>query len=389
MHKLHEELCQIKAAGLYRTLLTVASQSGPEVVVAGRRVLMLASNDYLGLCAHPRIIRAMQQAVGDWGAGSGASRLICGTSSLNDGLEEQLARFKGTQAALVFSTGYMANLGLLSSLAGPGDTIYSDELNHASIVDGCRLSRAQVRVYPHADLAGLEALLQQDRCAGAKIIVSDGVFSMDGDIAPVAGLAALARTHDAFLIIDDAHGTGVLGPKGTGTLEHCGISPSENIAVMGTMGKALGSFGAFVAGTSALRDYLINRARSFIFTTALPPPVLAAAQEAVRIIADEPERRQRLHDHAAFMRRSLQELGFNTLNSSTQIIPVMVGDVQAAVRIAGDLLESGIFIQAIRPPAVPQGSARLRITVMATHTREQLERALDALERSARAAALI
>jgi len=389
MRNLHEELGQTEAAGLYRRLLTVSSPSGPEVVVAGRRMLMLASNDYLGLCAHPRIIQAMQRAAEAWGAGAGASRLISGTSCLDDSLEEQLARFKGSEAALLFSTGYMANLGLLAALAGPGDTVYSDELNHASIVDGCRLSRAQVRVYPHADLAALEALLQQDRCSQAKLIVSDAVFSMDGDIAPLAGLVALARAHGALLVIDDAHGTGVLGRRGSGALEHCGLHPDGNMAIMGTLGKALGAFGAFVAGSALLKDYLVNRARSFIFTTALPPPVLAAAGEAVRIIEEEPERRQRLQEQAAFMRRSLQELGLNTLNSATQIIPIVIGDSQVAVRIAADLFEKNIFIRAIRPPAVPQGSARLRVSVMATHTRTQLQGALDALQCSARRWGLI
>jgi glycine C-acetyltransferase/8-amino-7-oxononanoate synthase len=278
----------------------------------------------------------------------------------------------------------MANVGLLQALAGPGDEIFSDELNHASIIDGCRLSRASIRIYPHRDIQALEGLLKQCGQARRRIIVTDGVFSMDGDLAPLPGLAALSSRYDAALIVDDAHGTGALGPTGRGTLEHFGLAGRPDIIVMATLGKALGSFGACIAGSRDLREYLINRARSFIFTTALPPAAAAAALEALLILDDEPELRSQLAGNAAFMRAGLMSLGFNTLDSSTQIIPLLIGGPEKAVAMARSLFDEGIFIQAIRPPTVPQGSSRLRITVMATHTRQDLTRALEAIEKTGR-----
>jgi len=373
------ELKQLLQAGLYRSLRPLASQTGPHIAMNGRDLLLLASNDYLGLASHPRMKARSQAAVLQWGAGSGASRLVSGSNFLFDELEGALAAFKSTEAALVFNSGYTANLGLLQSLAGPEDTIFSDELNHASIIDGCRLSRARTLVYPHCDAEALEGLLKKNAGRRRRIIITDGVFSMDGDIAPLPELAGLARRYDGALIVDDAHATGVLGPAGRGTLEHFGLAGDPGIIIMATLGKALGSFGAFVAGSAQLREYLINRSRSFIFTTALPPAVVAAAAEALAILEAEPELRRRLSENADFMREGLQACGFNTLGSSTHIIPVMIGAPEKAVAMAARLFEEGIFIQAIRPPTVPPGSSRLRLTVMATHSRDDLAVALEAI----------
>jgi 8-amino-7-oxononanoate synthase len=351
-------------------------------VVDGREMLMLASNDYLGLCAHPRIKKQVVQTLQEWGAGSGASRLISGNVSLFSDLKKKLADFKQTEDALVFSTGYMANIGLLSALGERGDVIYSDELNHASIIDGCRLSRARVEIYPHRDMDVLESLLKKGSDYRRRIIVTDGVFSMDGDIAPVPALIGLAEKYAALLIVDDAHGTGVLGQHGKGTLEHFGLCDTAHTIIMGTMGKALGCFGAFVAGSTELKQFLVNRARSFIFTTALPPANVAAALEALQIVEEEPERRQRLRENFSFLQKSLNEMGFNTLESETQIIPIMIGPPETAVAMARYLFDENIFIQAIRPPTVPEGSSRLRITVTATHTVEDLKQALVFLEKA-------
>jgi 8-amino-7-oxononanoate synthase len=377
----YQELRQIEEAGLYRRLKALGSQTGPRVMVDGRELLLLASNDYLGYSSHPAIKQAAQTALQTWGAGSGASRLISGNAPIFRDLENKIAQLKATEDALVFSTGYMANIGLLTAVAEKGDVIFSDALNHASIIDGCRLSRAQVEIFPHRDTDALEARLKKSRQFRRRFIITDGVFSMDGDLAPLPRLVELAGAYSAQLIVDDAHGTGVLGNRGGGTAEHFGLEGRIDI-IMGTMGKALGCFGAFVAGSCELREYLINRARSFIFTTALPPAVIAGALEAIGLIAQEPGKRQALWDNASFFRKGLQDIGFNILESTTQIIPLLVGDSHSAVRLAHDLMEEGLFIQAIRPPTVPEGAARLRITLMATHTREDLSRALEILKKA-------
>jgi 8-amino-7-oxononanoate synthase len=272
----------------------------------------------------------------------------------------------------------MANIGLLTAVAEKEDAIYSDALNHASIIDGCRLSRAQVEIFPHRDTDALETLLEKGKHCRRRFIITDGVFSMDGDLAPLPLLVKLARAYSAQLIVDDAHGTGVLGRRGGGTVEHFGLEGQVDI-IMGTMGKALGCFGAFVAGSSELREYLINRARTFIFTTALPPAVIASALEAIGLIEREPQKRQALWDNVLFFRTGLNDLGFNTLESTTHIIPILVGDAHTAARLANDLMVEGLFIQAIRPPTVPEGASRLRTTLMATHTKQDLSRALEVL----------
>ena len=374
-----QDLAQITQAGLYRKLREISSAKGPRVIIDGKTVLLMASNDYLGFCSHPAIKKAAQDAISVWGTGAGASRLISGNISLFRELEKQLASLKKTEDALVFSTGYMANIGLLSAVGEAGDVIYSDELNHASIIDGCRMSRAHVEIFPHKDTERLASLLKQGHQFRRRIIVTDGVFSMDGDLAPLPRLVELARDHAAMIIVDDAHATGVLGKQGGGTAEHFGLHGEVDI-IMGTMGKALGCFGAFVAGSQEVRELLINRARSFIFTTALPPAVVASALEALRLLDKEPEWRKALWENVDFFKNGLQERGFNTLDSATPIIPIIVGEARQAVSISESLFQEGLFIQAIRPPTVPEGSSRLRVTITAAHTKEDLAWALEVLE---------
>jgi 8-amino-7-oxononanoate synthase len=380
MGSFKQDLAQITQVGLYRKMREISSANGPRVIIDGKTVLLMASNDYLGFCSHPAIKKAAQDAISVWGTGAGASRLISGNISLFRELEKQLARLKKTEDALVFSTGYMANIGLISAVGEAGDVIYSDEMNHASIIDGCRMSRAHVEIFPHKDTERLAELLKQGQQFRRRIIVTDGVFSMDGDLAPLPHLVELARDHAAMIIVDDAHATGVLGQQGGGTAEHFGLHGEVDI-IMGTMGKALGCFGAFVAGSGELRELLINRARPFIFTTALPSAVVASAREALRLLDKEPEWRKALWENVDFFKKGLQVHGFSTHDSATPIIPIVVGDASLAVTISESLLQEGLFIQAIRPPTVPEGSSRLRITVSAAHTKEDLSSALVILER--------
>lgn len=380
MFGLEQDLEQSRRLGRLRALRSIASAPGPTVMMDGREYIMFASNDYLGFAGHPRLAEAAAAAARRWGTGAAAARLISGNTLLHDRLEQDLAAFKHTEAALLFSTGYMANLGIIASLAGPEDMIFSDELNHASIIDGCRLSRGRTAIYPHRDVASLGRMLQQAGQCRRRIIVTDGLFSMDGDIAPVPELLDTARRHGAALIVDDAHATGTLGPTGRGTLEHFGIEPSPEILLMGTLGKALGCFGAFFAGSAEARAFFINYARSFIFTTALPPPVLAAAHEALKVLRQDPERVRCLQDNAVYLRAGLRDIGLNTLGSCTHIVPVLVGSSEAAAAWAQRLFERGLFVGAVRPPAVAEGAARLRLTVLATHTRGHLDAALAALK---------
>jgi len=389
MFDLDDELHALHKAGLLRKLPGVEDRSGTRIRIDGRDLLLMASNDYLGLSRHPHLVSRGAQAAARWGAGSGAARLISGNSTLFNELERRLADFKLTQAALLFSTGYMANLGLLSALAGPGDIIFSDELNHASIIDGCRLSRANVSVYPHVDTKNLEARLRRAGRCRRRIIVTDGLFSMDGDIAPLPRLLELARAYDALLIVDEAHATGVLGPGGRGTAAHFGLEDRERLALMGTLGKALGCFGAFVAGSGELIDYLLNRARPFIFTTALPPATVASALAAIDIVEQEPGLRERLHANSDFMHSELRSIGFELGSGRTQIMPIMAGDASAARAMADDMMQQGVFLQAIRPPTVAEGTARLRLTVTALHTRRDLEQVVKALAKTGRKHRLI
>ncbi|CAG0977536.1 glycine C-acetyltransferase [Geobacteraceae bacterium] len=373
-----EELEALKTQGLHRRMRCIAGSQGSRVVVDGKEALLLCSNNYLGLADHPRLAEAAIRAVERYGTGSGASRLVSGTMELHEALEERLARFKGTEAALVFNSGYAANSGIIPALAGKGDLVFSDRLNHASIVDGCLLSRATMVRYPHNDMAALRRLLERHETAGRRLIVTDGVFSMDGDMAPLRELAALKREFGALLMVDDAHGTGVLGATGRGSAELQGVMTEIDIH-MGTLGKALGSFGAYAAASGEIVDYLANRARSFIFSTSLPPAVLAASLAAIDLI-DSPEGaalRQRLKRNTAFFRDSLGAAGFDTMGSETQIVPLFVGRAEQTMTFTSRLLEEGVFAQGIRPPTVPAGTCRLRCTLMATHGEEDLARAAE------------
>ena len=363
---------------LLRSLVRVGTRQGPRVQVKGTEVIMLCSNNYLGLAEHPALARAACNALERFGTGSGASRLVSGNMDLHEELERCVARFKGTEAAILFNSGYAANTGVIPALAGEGDVIVSDELNHASIIDGCRLSRARTLVYRHRDLDHLEALLQGHR-SRRKLIVTDGVFSMDGDIAPLPGLSGLAERYGALLMVDDAHGTGVLGSAGRGTAEHFGLGGSVQIQ-MGTLGKALGSFGAYVAGDRGLIDYLLNTSRSYIFSTSLPPAVCAASLAALEVLAKGPERRERLWQNRQRMADGLAARGFGLCGSETPILPLLIGDPARSIAAAERAFELGIIAPAIRPPSVPAGTSRIRATVMATHTSADIDRALAVVD---------
>lgn len=377
----NDELEKIKAQGLLRTLRTVSSGPGPEIEVDGRRVLNFCSNDYLGLAGDPRLIEAAAEAARRYGAGSGAARLISGNSALCDELEASLAGLKGTEAVLLFNSGYHANIGVLPAIAGEGDVIFSDELNHASLIDGCRLSKAETVVYRHNDLNHLEDLLRTPlptlspitgerarvRGRARRIIVTEAVFSMEGDVCPLDDLLVLSKKYDAVVYLDEAHAVGVFGKDGEGLAPK---GPPDNLICMGTLGKAFGSYGAFVAGSKSLREYLINKARSFIFTTALPPAVLGASIETVRIVREEKERRERLWNNVRKIKGR---------SSLSPIFSIPIGPADKAMEVSRRLFDQGFFLQAIRPPTVPEGTSRLRLTVSAAHTDEHLERLVTCL----------
>jgi 8-amino-7-oxononanoate synthase len=379
---LADRLQELRDRGLHRRLRLVSGPQGPRVLLDGRPVLLLCSNNYLGLADHPRVRQAAAEAAMRWGAGAGASRLVSGNMRLHRRLEERLAAFEGYDAALLFGSGYLANSGVISALARNGEVIFSDELNHASMIDGCRLARAETFVYRHADLEHLAWGLRQARGRGA-LIVTDGVFSMDGDVAPLEGLVRLARRHDCRLMVDEAHATGALGPGGRGAVAAAGLSDEVDI-VMGTLSKALGGYGAYVCASSEIVDYLVNTARSFIFSTALPPPAVAAAIAALELLDSHPHRVERLQANAAAMREALAAEGLSVGASETQVIPVIVGDAEAAMRLCDKALERGVFAQGIRPPTVAEGSSRLRLTVMATHRRGELLHAAKLIAAAAR-----
>lgn len=388
MDFLEERLESLKKAGLYRTLKSLRGPQSATTIIDEKRVLQFSSNNYLGLADHPRLKAAAQEAIDSCGSGSGASRLICGNLELNEKLEGKIAKLKKKENALLFNTGYMANIGIISTLMGEEDVIFSDEFNHASIIDGCMMSKAQVRVYPHKDMDALEDLLKESKQFKHRLIVTDGIFSMDGDIVSLPELVSLAKKYECMLMVDDAHATGVLGANGGGTGEHFSLEDEIDIS-MGTFGKALGGFGAFVAGSHVLREFLINRARPFIFTTGLPPAVIASGIAALELLEVEPEIRAKLWENVGFFKNGIKELGFDILNSETQIIPVLVGDASLTMQMGEMLLKEGVFIQGIRPPAVPQGSSRLRITIMATHTKGELEFTLESLEKVGKSLGII
>jgi glycine C-acetyltransferase/8-amino-7-oxononanoate synthase len=377
-----ERLAELRERGLYRRLRLIEGPQGPQVTLGGRPVLLLCSNNYLGLADHPRVREAAAEAALHWGAGAGASRLISGNMEPHRRLESSLARFKGYESALLFGSGYLANTGTIAALAGKGEIVFSDELNHASIIDGCRLAAAETFVYRHGDLDHLAWGLAE---AGerAALIVSDGVFSMDGEVAPLPGLLELARRHGARLMVDEAHATGAIGPGGRGSVAAAGLSGEVDI-VVGTLGKALGSYGAYVCADAEVVDFLVNRARSFVFSTAPPPPAVGAAARALELLLDEPGLVERLQANAATLRAGLGAEGLPIDRSTSQIVPLEVGDAERTMELCELILERGVFAQGIRPPTVPEGSSRLRFTVMASHTPDELERAAQLVGTAAR-----
>jgi 8-amino-7-oxononanoate synthase len=370
-----ERLEQLRARGTHRRLRVLDGAQAPRMTVEGREVLLFAGSNYLDLAHHPEVVEAGVRATRDLGCAAGGSRLINGNLRLHGELEEELAKFLGTDAALSFATGYMANVGLIPALVAGGDVIVSDALAHASIIDGCRLSRASVRVFAHADLGALEATLREVASTARRVLLTlDGVYSMDGDVAPLAEAVELARRYGALVLVDDAHGTGTLGANGRGTPEHCGVHEGIDVLV-GTLGKALGSFGAFVAGSRLLRELLVNEARSFIFSCALAPGPVASARASLALVQREPWRRQQLQRAAQRLRAALAGHGISTAPSTTQIVPVVIGESARTMRVCERLLERGFYTQGIRYPSVPEGTARLRITPMASH----LDAEIDAL----------
>lgn len=380
---LRSELARLEQAELYRRRRVAAwtvELEPNQLVVDGRLCTAFCSNDYLGLARDPRVAAAMSRAAAAWGGGSGSAHLVSGHTTEHHALEEELARFTGFPRALLFSTGYMANLGLVSTLAGRGDLVVEDRLNHASLLDASRLSRARVRRYAHADAAHAARRLHDPGFDGRRLIVTDGVFSMDGDEAPLASLADLAREHGAALLVDDAHGLGVTG-GGRGSLSAAGIGTGDVTALVGTLGKAFGTFGAFVVGDEALVEALIQRARSYIYTTAPPPAIAAATRTALRIVQDEPWRRDLLMGRVQQFRAGAEALGLRLAPSRTPIQPVIVGDSGAALEASAQLFEQGIWVTPIRPPTVPAGSARLRVTLSAAHTEAEVDRLLATMAR--------
>lgn len=375
MDFIKQELAQLRAANLFRELWRIDGAQTARTVIDGQAVLLLASNSYLGLTTHPAVRAAAVAAVERYGTGAGGSRLTTGNFALHEELEAAIAGFKGTEAALVFNTGYMANMGVISALMGPETVVFSDQFNHASIIDGCRLARTPTAVYRHNDMEHLALLLREHCHVRRKLIVTDGVFSMDGDIAPLDQIVELSERYAALVMVDDAHATGVLGAQGGGTAQHFGLKDRVHIQ-LGTMSKALASEGGYVAASHDMIDYLRNKARSFIFSTALPPADMAAAQAAIAVIEREPALLRQLRENAVYLRAGLTAAGFSILAGQTPILPVMVRDAALTVQMTQQLLKNGVFAPGIRPPSVPSGSCRIRVTVMATHSRADLDEAI-------------
>ncbi len=383
-----EELDQLRQQGLFRPLRVLGSAQDTEVVVDGKHVLNLSSNNYLGLTTHPRLKAAMIEATEKWGAGSGAVRTIAGTMTVHEDLERRLAEFKHTEASLVFQSGFTANLGVLQSLVREGDVIISDELNHASIIDGIRLSKAERSIFKHRDMDDLERHLEKHREKRVKLVVTDGVFSMDGDIAPLPAIVERAERFGALVMVDDAHASGVLGENGRGSVNHFGLDGRVDLQ-MGTLSKAIGVLGGYVAGAQPVRDFLIHRARPFLFSTSHPPGVAAACIAAIDVLLAEPERIDRLWKNTARFKEGLKRLGFDTGASETPITPVIVGKGAVAMELSDRLFKLGVFAQGIGFPTVPEGRARIRTIVTSGHTDAQLDRALEAFAKGGKELGLI
>jgi len=386
---LSDELKTLREQGLYQKLRVLDGEQLPVATFDGKKVINLSSNNYLGLNTHPRLREAALEATRKLGVGSGAVRTIAGTMRIHMELEEKIARFKNTEACVVFQSGFAANAGTVAAILKKGDIIISDELNHASIIDGCRLSRADIRVFPHKDVAAAEKLLQEAQSQpGHKLLISDGVFSMEGDIAPLPRLCDVAERYGAIMMVDDAHASGVLGRSGRGTIDHHGVHGRVHIQV-GTLSKAIGSLGGYVCGSRDLIDFLYHRARPFLFSTSHPPSVTATCMAAFDVLEEEPERISRLWENTRFIKKGLQALGFNTGMSETPITPVIVGAAKLAHALSRRLFEEGVFAQGIGFPTVPEGKARVRTIVTATHTPEELQQALDVFARVGRELGII
>lgn len=380
---IEDDLAHIRDKNLFRALTEIGTGQSPEITVGGKSYILLASNSYLGLSLDPAVVEAARLALDKYGTGSGGSRLVSGSTDLHSELEERIASFKSTESAIVFSSGYLANIGTISSLVGEGDIVYSDELNHASIIDGCRLSRADVRIYNHLDYGRLESLLASDReKKGKRLIVTDTVFSMDGDLASLPALVGLSERFGCMLMVDEAHATGVLGERGSGATEHFGVEDDTPV-VMGTLSKAIGSLGGYIAGSRSLIEFIRNRVRSYIFDTSLPAASLAASIAAIDIIEKEPRRREHLWRLIDTFKSGMGEIGLTVFPSDSAIVPVLVGEAGPALEFAAALRESGVYTPAVRPPSVPEGKCRIRATLMAAHTEEHVGLVLSAFKSAA------
>lgn len=374
---LDREIAELSSKGRYRSLRRLSTPQDATIVIEGKTLWNFSSNNYLGLANHPEVVAALSRYAERYGVGSGASRLISGHMEVHAELEEAVARFKGAEACLTFSCGYLANLGILQTLGGPDTTIFSDELNHASVVDGCRLSRSPVEIYRHADLSHLEDLLRGSR-ARRKIVVTDGVFSMDGDISPLPGLVEVKERHGALLVVDDAHATGVLPPRGRGSAEFFGLSGRVDVR-MGTFSKALGTYGAYLCATRRMVEYFINRCRPFIFNTGLPPAIAGATLAALRLIDEDPTLLPALWRNGEIFREEMAARG-RPVDSKTAIVPILVGGDRDTMAVSQVLFDRGIFVHGIRPPTVPEGTGRLRLTLMATQPPEKVRVAAAAID---------
>lgn len=383
MKDLYKELRERKAKHLYRTRRITNGPQQPEMTIDGKTVISFCSNDYLGLANHPDVKQAFIEGIKKYGTGSGAAHLVNGHSAAHHALEEELAEFTGYPRALLFSTGYMANLGVAQALVGKGDTVLEDRLNHASLIDGGLLSGARLMRYAHNDASDLEKKLAS-RSSGEKLVMTDGVFSMDGDIAHTSALANACIKNGAMLMVDDAHGFGVLGETGRGTLEYSGVSIQDVPITMATLGKAIGTSGAFVAGSDALIETLIQQARTYIYTTATPPALAEATRASLKAIISEPELRQQLHSNIQYFRNCCKQQNIALCDSETPIQPIIIGDDESAVQLSNALFDQGMLVTAIRPPTVPTGTARLRITLSAKHTQQQIEQLVEKLSSSRR-----
>lgn len=379
MKQLETDLAQRRADGLYRKRRIIDSPQGVETRIEGKQLLSFCSNDYLGLANHPQVKQAFVDAVAEYGVGSGAAHLINGHSRLHERCEQRLAEFTGRDRALLFSTGYMANIAIASALLGRNDLIYQDKLNHASLIDSARLSAARLIRYRHNDLHQLEALLSEGRRDRRRLVMTDAVFSMDGDCADVDTLSRIAAEHDAWAMVDDAHGFGVLGERGAGLLEQLGLSQQQVPILMATLGKAVGTAGAFVAGSEVLIETLIQHARPYIYTTASPPAIAAATLRSIDLIEGETWRRDKLNETIAYFCRQAKTLDVELMPSQTAIQPIVIGDNHRALQLSEALFEQGIHVTAIRPPTVPVGSARLRVTLSAAHERGHIDQLVEAL----------